>query len=507
MRTEKALKNAVSSLASYIVLAILGFIIQRVLKDSMGAEYLGISGLFTNIISSLSVIELGFGSAIIVNMYRPVAENNTDEIIALLHFYKKVYAIIASVVFFAGMCILPFVDIIIGETTVRIPTKAIFLLYLVDVVASYLMTYKRSILYANQKSYYITWIHMVVVIVTNIMQIIFLITIKNYFVYLATSIVLRFIENIIINCIIDKIYPYVNQKGSYLLTQTVKDDIKKKVFGLVFHKTASFVVFGTDNIIISMVPGLGIIMVGIYSSYSMITTKLTTLIDSIFSSITAGVGNLLIEENKEKSYNMFKNFQFINTWIYVFFSISFYYISFPFIELWMGKDFVMDEATVLVIAINLFIGGLRASFGTFKNAAGIFYEDRYIPLLEALINIIVSIPLAFVLGLKGVLIGTLCSNMLLYLYSYRKFVYGLIFGKGAYIYFKDLLKCIFVYIVVFSLTACVMSFVHFESAWIQLIIVTLICLVVPNIIIVLLYYTTDEFVFFKSLFYKFLPIK
>ena len=507
MRTEKALKNAISSLASYIVLALLGFIIQRVLKDSMGAEYLGISGLFTNIISSLSVIELGFGSAIIVNMYRPVAENNTDEIIALLQFYKKVYAIIAGVVFFAGMCILPFVDIIIGETTVPIPTKSIFLLYLVDVVASYLLTYKRSILYANQKSYYITWIHMVVVIITNIMQIVFLITTKNYFIYLAISIVLRFIENIVINCIIDKIYPYVNQKGSHLLSQKIKDDIKKKVFGLVFHKTASFVVFGTDNIIISMVPGLGIIMVGIYSSYSMITTKLTALIDSIFSSITAGVGNLLIEENQEKSYNMFKNFQFINTWIYVFFSISFYYISFPFIELWMGKEFVMDEATVLVIAINLFVGGLRASFGTFKNAAGIFYEDRYIPLFEALINIIVSIPLALVLGLKGVLIGTICSNMLLYLYSYRKFVYGLIFGKGAYVYFKDLLKCIFVYIIVFSLTACVMYFIHFESAWIQLIIVALICLVVPNMIIILLYHGTDEFAFFKSLFNKFLPVK
>ena len=134
-----------------------------------------------------------------------------------------------------------------------------------------------------------------------------------------------------------------------------------------------------------MVPGLGIIMVGVYSSYSMITTKLVGLIDNIFNSVTAGVGNLLLEDDREKIYKMFRNIQFMNAWIYIFFAISFYYVSFPFVELWMGKDFVLDNLTVLVIAVNMFVGGMRASFGIFKNAAGIFYEDRFIPIIEALI--------------------------------------------------------------------------------------------------------------------------
>ena len=239
MRTEKAIKNVISSIASYFILMILGFIVQSVLKHTLGAEYLGISGLFTNIISGLSVIELGFGSAIIVNMYRPVAENDTEMIVSLLQFYKKIYVIISAIVLAVGLALLPFLDFIIGETTVPIPTKAFFLLYLFDVIASYLLTYKRSILYANQKTYYITWIHMFAVVATNIIQIVLLVATKNYFLYLVTSIVLRVVENIVINCIIDKSYPYVKDKRKLPLSEEVKSDIKKKVSGLFCHSATS----------------------------------------------------------------------------------------------------------------------------------------------------------------------------------------------------------------------------------------------------------------------------
>lgn len=346
---------------------------------------------------------------------------------------------------------------------------------------------------------------MFAVVATNIIQIILLLTTKNYFLYLITSILLRVVENIVINCIIDKSYPYVKEKRQIPLTEEVKADIKKKVSGLFFHKISTFLVYGTDNIIISMVPGLGIIMVGIYSSYSMITTKLTALIDNIFNSVTAGVGNLLLEDDKEKSYKMFKNIQFMNGWIYIFFSIAFYYISFPFVEVWMGKDFVLDKPTVLVIAIGLFVAGMRASFGIFKSAAGIFYEDRFIPIVEAFVNLVTSIPLALLFGLKGVLLGTICSNLLLYIYSYRKFVYGTIFGKNAIAYCKDLLKYVVFYVVAFIGTAVAQHFVAFESVMIQLFVVAIVSVIVPNTIVVLLNCRTDEFAYVWSLARKFLP--
>jgi O-antigen/teichoic acid export membrane protein len=155
----------------------------------------------------------------------------------------------------------------------------------------------------------------------------------------------------------------------------------------------------------------------------------------------------------------------------------------------------------------MFVAGMRASFGIFKNAAGIFYEDRYIPILEAVINLVVSIPLAFMLGLKGVLLGTICSNCLLYIYSYRKYVYGKIFEKDGGTYCKDLLKYLVLYVVTFIGTALVHQVVNFDSVMVQLFVSIMVSAIVPNIIIILFNYRTDEFAYVWGIVRKVLPIK
>lgn len=497
MRTKKALKNTTSSVVSYILLALVAFVVQRVFKDCLGKEYLGISSLFSNIMTGLGIVELGFGSAIIVNMYRPVANKDILAIVALMQFYKKIYRIIAFIVLAIGLMILPFTDYLVGDLSVPFNVKVIFLLYLSDSVISYFLTYKRSILYANQQNYYITWIHTVVYLAVNLLQILLLYTTANFYLYILVSMVSRLVENIIINIIADKMYPYLRRKERVPLDGSIKADIKKKVHGLIFHKLASFLVTGTDNIIISLVPGLGVIMVGVYSCYSMIITKLTGMIDALFNSITSGVGNLLIEDNKQKSYEIFKVIHFIVTWIYVFVSICFYFISVPFIEIWMGEDFVLDRATVLVITCNMFIGGCRASFGTFKSAAGIFYEDRYVPFMESVVNLITSIPLAFAFGVKGVLLGTICSTLFLYIFSYPRYVYRLIFNKGWKVYTVDCMKSVLQFAISFLATLAIMHFVNLESVFIELIVTAIVCCIVPNVIMLLMNFDSKEFLYVR----------
>lgn len=501
------IKNTFSSLFSYCAVALMAFIVQRVFKDVLGREYLGISGLFTNIMSGLGIIELGFGSAIIANMYKPIAENDNKTITALIQFYKKVYYCIALIVLVIGLLILPFINIIVGSTSVPINVKWIYLFYLADSVVSYFLTFKRSMLYANQQTYYITWIHTAVLIITNLLQIVLLFTTGNYYLYLITSILFRLVENIVINIVVNRLYPFLKTKNVYDLTKSMKQDITKKVKGLVFHKISSFIVVGTDNIIISLIPGLGIIWVGVYSSYTMITTKLTGMIDNIFNSITASVGNLLVEENHDKSYRMFRNLKLINTWIYVFITISFYFLSFPFIELWMGKDFVMDELTVFVIAVNMYLGGIKAAYGTFKSAAGIFYEDRFVPLFESAVNIIASIPFAYFWGLKGVLLGTICSNMVLFLYSYPRYVYKIIFKKNIHRFVLDFFHSIFMFFISFTGTFFIISFIKSDSIFVEMLLKGIVCLTVPNMILILLNYKTQEFIYFKNLTKKFLNEK
>lgn len=503
MRIDKALKNSIVSMISYFVLILFGFVTQRIFKDILGTEYLGINGLYGNIMTGLNIVELGFGSAIVANMYRPVAENDKTKIITLMKYYKKVYRYVAIVVLAFGLCVLPFVRVIVGETSVELELWVIFLMYLFDSVVSYFLSYKRSMLYANQESYYTMSVNMVIVVLRSCLQILSLIWLHSFYLYLIISIAFKLIENLIISMIVDRKYPYIRTKSEQVLDKGTRTDIRKKVNGLLFHKLANFVVFGTDNIIISMMPNLGVVWVGLYSNYSLITTKLTSLIDAVFNSVTASIGNMLVENNAQKDYDIFKNIQLINTWIYIFFSISFYFISFPFVAIWMGDDFVLDKSTVFVISINMFIGGLRASYGTFKTAGGIFYEDRYVPVLESVVNIVFSIPLAYCFGLKGVLMGTICSTMVLFMYSYPTFVYKKIFRKSLMVYCCDFLKSLVMYSIAMIATSVVMLFAYVPDRWLQLFVTASVCVCIPNITVYIIVRKTKEFVFCREIIKRF----
>nr|WP_300788586.1 hypothetical protein [uncultured Acetatifactor sp.] len=499
MRTDRALKNSIVSMISYFVLILFGFVTQRIFKDTLGTEYLGINGLYGNIMTGLNIVELGFGSAIVANMYRPVAENDKPKIIALMKYYRKVYHYIAIIVLTFGLCVLPFVPIIVGDISVELKLRFIFLMYLLDSVVSYFLSYKRSLLYANQESYYTMYVNMAIVAFRSCLQIFALIWTLNFYLYLIISIVFKLIENVINNVIVNTKYPYIQMKSEHVLDEDTVTDIKKKVRGLLFHKLANFVVFGTDNIIISTMPNLGIVWVGLYSNYSMITSKLTFLIDAVFNSVTASVGNMLVENDSKKDYDMFRNMMLINTWIYIFISISFYFFSFPFIAIWMGNDFVLDKATVFVVSLNLFVSGLRAPYGTFKAAGGIFYEDRYVPVIESVVNIVFSVPLAYCFGLKGVLTGTMCSTMVLFVYSYPTFVYKKIFGKSLKAYWCDFLKSIGMYMIAMVITSGVMLFVYVSDKWLQLFITGSICVCIPNLTIYIIVRKTKEYAFCRKL--------
>ena len=504
MRTDKALKNSFMEIGANVVLIVFAFVIKRIINNVLGAEYLGVSGLFSSLISGLCIVELGFGNAIIYNMYRPVADNNIPRIKVILNFYKKVYRIIAMGIFAIGLVILPFVEHFVGETTVDLNLKLIFLLYIIDVVATYLVAYKRSMLYVNQMTYITTFIHMSAMIVTYLLQIVALILTHSFYVYLIISVVFRIVENAVINIIVNKKYPYVLEKTQEKLDAETVGDIKQKVKGLVFHNMSSFLVSGTDNIIISVVPGLCVIMVGIYSAYSLITSKIIQIINSIFNSLTSSVGNLLAEkDNKDdRIYKTFKNIFLINSWIYIFVAASFYYISFPFIEIWMGKSFVLDKLTVFVIALNLFVNGFRAPFTCFKNAAGIFYEDRFVPIIESFVNLVVSIIFALMWGLKGVLLGTIISKMVLYVYTYPKFIYKSILGKNAGKYVKDIAIKLLQFTIVFVFTGIAARSYCPANVIFNLFYKIAVCMIVPNIFMLIMNFKTEEFEFIKSLIIK-----
>lgn len=502
MRSEASIKNAIVAIITNLITVIIGFVAQKIFSVTLGQEYLGINGLFSNIVSMLGIVELGIGSAIIYNLYKPIADRNNEKIKSLMNFYKKTYRIIAIIICFIGLVITPFLNIIVGKVSISENIYILYILFLIDTIVSYLLTYKRSILYADQKTYVVNIIHIGYLLIMNISQFIFLYITKNYIVYLMIKIISRIIENLVLTVIVDHKYPFLKGKSLPLDKETRKD-IQKKIGALFFHKIGEFVVKGTDNIIISVF--LGVISVGIYSGYSMILNALNLLIQQIYSSITASIGNLLIEKNMQNSFDTYQKLDFVNFWISSFMSISFYCIVTPLVKVWLGNDYLLPELVVVILSINFYLQGVRKNINAFKTAAGIFYEDRFMPLIEAITNLIFSIILVKIMGLPGVFIGTILSTLILHIYSYPKYVYKAIFKKDRIEYIKRFLKYFIIALISGILTAIVcITTTIIENNFVQIILNAIICIVIPNLIYITIFHKKDEFVFLKNMLFKIL---
>ncbi len=497
MRSTNSIKNAIVAVIMNIINILIGFIAQKVFVIALGSEYLGLNGLFSNVLSILAVVELGFGNAIIYHLYKPVAEDNKKEIKVLVKYYKNVYRVIAFVIFVLGLIVMPFIQFIIGEVSISESLHLLFFLALIDIVASYLLTYKRSILYANQKNYVVNLVHIGYVLLMNISEIILLLITKNYLLYLIVKIAFRLLENIVISLLVDKMYPYIREKCDDELDDKTKKDIKLKVNGLLFHKIGSSVVLGSDNIIISKM--LGVVVVGLYSNYSMIITAVSNVLSQIFSSITSVVGNLLIENDKNKSYDIYKKMQLMNSWIYCWAGTCILCLIQPFVEIWMGKSYLLSFGVVVALVINFYVTGMRKTNTTFKEAAGIFYEDRFVPLIEIAINIIASVVLAYFFGLAGIFIGTIMSSAALFLYSFPVFMYKRLFDRSYFQFLKEFFYYTILSIICMVVTYVVISLIHISSLILTLAVNLIICMIIPNIIYFIIFRKTDDFKYYVDL--------
>ncbi len=491
MRINNSIKNTMANTISMISIMLISFITQRFFLENLGTEYLGINGLFTNLITMLSIVELGIGPAIVYSLYKPLADNNINKIKSLLLFYKKAYRLIAVIVLVIGLIILPFVGYIVGENNIEISVYLIFGLFLIDSICSYISTYKRSILYADQKNYLVSMVHLVATVLLNIIQIVILIATGNYIAYLLIKIFMRLIENITITKIANDRYKYLKDNDAEELDKESINDIFKKIKGLIFHKIGSFIVLGTDNILISYF--IGIATVGLYSNYLLIVSGVASLTRQVFSSNTSSVGNLLVENNKEKTFDIYNKITFINFYISTLATTFLFVLINPFIEIWLGSQYTFGITIVAIMVANFFVGVMRASITLFKEAAGIYHEDRLIPLFESVVNIVASIIFISLFGLSGVFIGTFISTMVLFLYSYPKFVYKKIFGRSQIEYILNFIKQFAFAFVVVLITYLSANLFSLDNIYIMFGLKILIAFIIPNIIIFLCYFKKEEY--------------
>ena len=500
MRTNNSIKNTIGSLSSNISIIATGIIAQAIFIKILGTEYLGINGLFTNIISMLGIVELGIGNAIIYSLYKPIAKKEISVINSLMNFYKKSYRIIGIVVLILGLSIMPFLNLFVDDLTIDINIELVYLLFIIDIVCSYFLSYKRSILIADQKNYIINIIHIIYTILLNALQLLILYLTKDYYLYLIIKIIMRILENIAITLIANKKYSYLKEKDILPLDKNIEKDIFKKIKALFFHKIGGFIVLGTDNIIISKF--LGIIQVGLYSNYYLIISAVQTLFTQVISSSTASVGNLLVTSSKKDNFEVFKRIRFLNFWLTCFPGISIFVIIQSFISIWIGEKYLLSEFVLIILIIGYYQKSMRSSYSTFKEAAGIFHEDRFVPLVESILNIVFSIILLKIFGLAGVFMGTIVSGFALWGYSYPKYVYKNLFDRNYINYIKETLGYMVLFIIIALITYIVSKLLIFDNLYIQLLINTIICIVIPNILMLIIFHNKEEFKYYKNLLKK-----
>lgn len=498
-RTNNSIKNTIMSIINYTIALLMGFWAQSIFIDTLGIEYNGIKGLFTNILSMLSIAELGFGTAIVYHLYKPVAEENKEEIKSIVRYYRKVYDIVAVIIFVIGIILLPVVPNIVGEVSITDNIRGLFVLYLLNTVFSYLITYKRSLLYANQKNYITSAVGSIFSFLRNLLQVVLLLLTRNFVMYLLLQIVLTVLENVFINVIVNAKYSYVKElKSAKPVPIEVKKDIKLKVKGLLFHKIAAFIVLGTDNIILSMTKGLGIVAVGMYANYNMIIGQVRNLFTTILCSLTASVGNLLVEKDKRKARDIYKSILLLNSWLFSFGAISIYCMIEPFVKIWIGGEYILSKFVLITLVINLYIQGIRSTSSMFSEAGGIFYENRFVPIIESIVNMIASLIFVQIFGFAGVFLGTILSTMILFFYSYPKYVYKLVLDGTYQEYFQLLFKHVLITISIGLITGLISSFIRVQSAWIELILNGILCFILPNMLYFLFAMKMPEFDFYRE---------
>ena len=499
MRTYKSIKNvSVMLLTQFITLA-LAFASRTVFIKTLGAEYLGLNGLFSNILSALSLAEMGIGTAIAYALYKPIAENDTEQIKSILVFYHKCYFFIGIFIAAIGCLLLPFLPHLIkGDVTVPVNIYNVYLCFLANSVIAYFFAHKRTIIDETQNKYLTTSIDFTINTIVAIIQIIILWQFKDYMAFIFTKILGTIIGSIIIFIFANRKFPYIMEKA-VALSSSARKKIWSNVSILFFHKFGGVVILSTDFLIISAF--VGIEAVGIYSNYTLIVGTIAIFCNLFIIGADASIGNAIAILTKEEIYVVFRRMAFLIFCIGGLSTVCLVNLLNPFIELWAGKDYLLSNSVVYVIVANFFFMQNRWLVMTFKCDAGIFRPDMYKPLIEIAFNLSLSIFLVRIYGVLGVLIGTLANTFFVCIWVEMYIVHKYVFATSIAGYLK-----MYAVQILALLTSCI-STLYMNNFIEPFAGKAVISVLVIATVYFLFFFRTEEFKYFTRFAFSFLSNK
>lgn len=497
-RVKMTIRNMLAGYGANILTMIIAFITRTIFIYRLGTGYLGINGLYTSILGVLSFAELGFGTAVNYSLYKPVAEGNKDLIKAYMRFYKKIYYVIAGVIAALGISLMPFLRVFVkgGENISDAELVLYYCIFLFNSVISYFTSYKYSLINAEQKNYITTGIDFAVTFVVNIMQIIVLLSTTNFALYLLCNSFVLVLRIFFVNYLVNKMYPYLADGNISNLPVGEVSVLKRNMKGLIFHKIADIGIHSTDNILISSL--ININVVGLVSNYNVLLNTCNGFISMIFTSTMSSIGNLIATTEGKYRFVVFKRLSALSKWIYGFVSVMLFLFLSPIITVWIGGDKTINSIAVALICINYYFQGQRVVYFNFKSGYGDWNDDKYIPIIAAIINLIVSYIACIKLGIIGIYIGTVISGLVQStirpIISYRK-----IFNENVKWYLVDLFLNALLYIIIAALLYIINTFVLAQLSLLTLLL-SIICEAATVIILlILIFHRTEEFGYYLSL--------
>ncbi|MBQ9141688.1 MAG: oligosaccharide flippase family protein [Lachnospiraceae bacterium] len=486
MRIKNAFRNSFFSIISQIILIIVGFFSQRVMNLRLGEELVGMNSVISNIIALLSVTELGISVAVVYHLYRAIATNDEEQIAGLMNLYRKAYYVFAVVIGGLGLLIMPFVHLFLKENTFSLDyVRLIYFLWLVRTIASYLLSYKRSVLIADQKEYIVS-IGTLFANVLNYSMIIVIVELtQNYALALTLNIVVEFVINIWISCYVDMKYAFLKRYRRVPLDGELVHKVLQDIKNIFVTRLSNKLLLSTDSLIMSSF--ISVVIVGLYSNYAMITQSVANVIISFSNALQPTIGNMLIEEDHEKEYGVLRQITFIFFWIASFSAVSLLVLMTPFVtDIWLGSSYVLNIEIILWCVLNFFTQTVSMPLGTILSVTGLFQKEKKVSILATVTNLVLSLILVQYLGVVGVLVGTFGAYIVQIIYRIRILVHEYMKLESKR-YIIELVQYISITIAECSIVYVISQSIYQSGNRFSFLMLMLCCVLVPNGINFLLY--------------------
>lgn len=498
-RQFNSMRNTLFGLCAQVVHLILSFICRTILIKKLGAQILGINGLFVDILQLLSLAELGVGNTLLFSLYKPLKENDEEKLNVLIRFFARIYNIITLTVFLIGLALMPFLKYIISSD-INISNKDIlvyYLIFLINSCVSYVFCYKQSIINAAQKNFVIKISNLIFNVVSFSVQVCVLIFIKDYRIYLIVQGCFTLIQNIVLHFVANKMFPYLKRKSTAVLERYEKKDIKKNIISVFFYRIGVAVLTSTDNILISTL--VSTVVVGYYSNYNLLISSITAIISIFTHAIYASVGNLAVEDNARRSYLIFNFLLYLFEFLAMACAVCFFVLFDDFIVLWVGVDYVLSKEVVIIICLSFYVNIAVTPIWVYRENYGLFHSVKHLMLVAALINIILSIILGLWIGLAGILVSTIIAKLVTIYINEPRILFKKAFKVKPYGYFlrQGMFLCI---AVVFGwILKYLLDKIAILNIWV-LILKAVIIFVTIGALFILIIFKTKEFEYGKKIF-------